>query len=72
MRGHPVATGTAESVDVLVIGGGGVLGAATAYYLARKGTDVLRVERGALNREASGANAGTLHIQYLEHPVARL
>jgi glycine/D-amino acid oxidase-like deaminating enzyme len=51
-----------DSVDVLIVGGG-VLGAATAYHLARRGADVLVVERGALNREASGANAGTLHIQ---------
>jgi glycine/D-amino acid oxidase-like deaminating enzyme len=55
----PVA---AESTDVLIVGGG-VLGCATAYHLARRGVDVLLVERGALNREASGANAGTLHIQ---------
>src|SRR5712692_8853429 len=66
----------ATETDVLVIGGG-VLGCATAYYLARGGADVLVVERGELNREASGANAGTLHIQipafhfrqqYLEQP----
>jgi glycine/D-amino acid oxidase-like deaminating enzyme len=50
------------STDVLVIGGG-ILGCATAYYLASRGVDVLLVERGALNREASGTNAGSLHIQ---------
>ncbi len=48
--------------DVLVIGGG-VMGCATAYHLARRGVDVLLVERGELNQEASGANAGTLHVQ---------
>jgi glycine/D-amino acid oxidase-like deaminating enzyme len=48
--------------DVLVIGGG-VLGCAAAYHLARRGLDVLLVERGELNREASGSNAGTLHVQ---------
>jgi glycine/D-amino acid oxidase-like deaminating enzyme len=48
--------------DVLVIGGG-VLGCAAAYHLARRGVDVLLVERGELNREASGSNAGTLHVQ---------
>jgi glycine/D-amino acid oxidase-like deaminating enzyme len=69
--------GVAET-DVLVVGGG-VLGCATAYFLACRGVDTLLVERGALNREASGANAGTLHIQipashfrtqYLETPTA--
>ena len=48
--------------DVLVIGAG-VLGCAVAYHLARRGVDVLIVERGELNREASGSNAGTLHVQ---------
>ena len=48
--------------DVLVIGAG-VLGCAAAYHLARRGVDVLIVERGELNREASGSNAGTLHVQ---------
>jgi glycine/D-amino acid oxidase-like deaminating enzyme len=65
--------------DVLIIGGG-ILGCATAYYLAKRGIDVTLVERGGLNREASGANAGSLHIQihgshyrfqYLEHPEAK-
>src|SRR5690349_2913991 len=67
-----------DSTDVLIVGGG-VLGCATAYYLSRHGLDTLLVERGALNREASGASAGTLHIQipaahfraqYLENPLA--
>src|SRR5439155_5833523 len=51
-----------DSTDVLIVGGG-VLGCATPYYLACRGVDVLLIERGALNREASGANAGTLHMQ---------
>lgn len=48
--------------DVLVIGGG-VLGCATAYHLARRGAGVLIVERGEPNQGASGANAGSLHVQ---------
>jgi glycine/D-amino acid oxidase-like deaminating enzyme len=56
------ASGELERADVLVIGGG-VLGCAAAYHLARRGVDVLLVERGELNREASGSNAGTLHVQ---------
>jgi len=68
-----------QTTDVLVIGGG-ILGCATAYYLACSDRDVLLVERGGLNREASGANAGSLHIQihashyrfqYVESPRAR-
>jgi glycine/D-amino acid oxidase-like deaminating enzyme len=51
-----------DRTDVLVVGGG-VLGCAAAYHLARRGVDVLVVERGELNREASGSNAGTLHVQ---------
>jgi glycine/D-amino acid oxidase-like deaminating enzyme len=51
-----------HTTDVLIIGGG-ILGCATAYYLSRRGVDVRLVERGALNREASGTNAGSLHIQ---------
>jgi glycine/D-amino acid oxidase-like deaminating enzyme len=51
-----------DRTDVLVIGGG-VLGCAALYYLARRRVDVALVERGELNREASGSNAGTLHVQ---------
>ncbi len=68
-----------RSTDALIIGGG-ILGCATASYLARRGIEVLLVERGGLNREASGTNAGSLHIQihashfrfqYLKSPRAR-
>lgn len=51
--------------DVLVIGGG-LVGCASAFYLARAGASVRVIERGDLNREASGRNAGSLHFQ-LEH-----
>jgi glycine/D-amino acid oxidase-like deaminating enzyme len=47
---------------VLVVGAG-ILGASAAYSLARRGVDVVVVDRGESGREASGANAGTLHIQ---------
>jgi glycine/D-amino acid oxidase-like deaminating enzyme len=48
--------------DVLVIGGG-LAGSATAYYLAREGVGVTLVERLDLNTQASGSNAGSLHLQ---------
>jgi glycine/D-amino acid oxidase-like deaminating enzyme len=41
-----------------IIVGGGVIGCATAYYLAGRGLRVLLLERRALAIEASGANAG--------------
>lgn len=55
--------------DVLVIGGG-IAGAATAYYLARAGADVILIERGEVSAEASGANSGSLHAQIPFEPFA--
>lgn len=54
----------AMQADVLVIGGG-VLGACMAYYLSLAGQDVMVVDRDDLNLQASGANAGSLHVQLL-------
>lgn len=51
--------------DALVIGGG-LAGCATACYLAEAGLSVVLLERGEINRGASGQNAGSLHFQ-LEH-----
>src|SRR5688572_30418974 len=45
--------------DVIVVGGG-IAGAATAYELARHGHRVTLVERGGLAGEASGVNAGSI------------
>lgn len=47
----------------LVVVGGGLHGCATALFDARGGLSVTLVERGALCREASGVNAGTLTMQ---------
>jgi glycine/D-amino acid oxidase-like deaminating enzyme len=54
---------------VLIIGGG-VAGTALAYELARRGVAVMLIERGELNREASGTNAGSLHLQIAIHQLA--
>lgn len=54
-----------QRFDVAVLGGG-MVGAATAYHLACAGASTVLVERGQLNRGASGQNAGSLHFQ-LEH-----
>lgn len=48
--------------DVLVIGGG-LVGVATALFLAREGVDVVLAEARDLNTGASGTNAGSLHLQ---------
>lgn len=57
--------------DVLVIGGG-VIGCALAYYLARADVAVTLLERGELNREASGTNAGSFHLQIAIHQLTGL
>lgn len=53
--------------DTLVVGGG-LTGCAAAYELARAGVDTLLVERGGLNTEASGRNAGGFHVQIQFEP----
>jgi sarcosine oxidase subunit beta len=53
---------TAVSVDTVVIGAG-ILGAAAACQLARRGQRVAIIERSAANRAGSGATAGNVHVQ---------
>lgn len=57
--------------DVIIVGGG-LAGAATAWYLARDGVSVSLIERGGLGGEASGANAGSLHAQIPADPFRNL
>jgi glycine oxidase len=45
--------------DAAIIGGG-IVGCATAYYLARAGASVVLLERGRIGEGASGAAAGML------------
>ena len=56
------------SADVVIIGGG-LMGCSAALYLARGGLDVVVLERRQLNQEASGTNAGSLHLQIYVHPT---
>jgi sarcosine oxidase subunit beta len=48
--------------DVAILGGG-LVGCATAWFLARRGLSVVVIESGDLNQGASGRNAGSLHFQ---------
>jgi len=48
--------------DVAILGGG-LVGCATAWFLARRGLSVIVIESGDLNQGASGRNAGSLHFQ---------
>ncbi|MDR3519103.1 MAG: FAD-dependent oxidoreductase [Azospirillaceae bacterium] len=63
---RPVETGPLPDAEtaILVIGGG-IVGSCLAYYLSQAGADVLVVERDDVNLQASGANAGSLHVQLL-------
>lgn len=58
----PADTDACVRASTLVIGGG-LLGCAIAYYLAKTGIDVLLAEKSQINSQASGRNAGSLHFQ---------
>lgn len=58
-----------DDTDVLVVGGG-IVGCSVAYYLAREGVAVTLIERHDVGGEASGANAGSIHLQ-LPSPLFR-
>ena len=52
------------NTNILVIGGG-IIGTATAYFLAKEGIEVMIVDRDVANGQASGGNAGSLHLQLM-------
>lgn len=52
-----------RSADVVVIGGG-IVGAASAYYLARAGLGVVLVEKDKVASQQSGRNWGFVRTQY--------
>jgi glycine/D-amino acid oxidase-like deaminating enzyme len=63
-RQSPTDGPSTRETDALVIGGG-ILGSSCALALARIGIETLVVERDEPNLQASGANAGSLHVQLL-------
>lgn len=48
--------------DVIVVGGG-IMGAATAFFLRRRGKSVALIERGLIGQQASGTNFGNVRRQ---------
>ncbi len=53
------AQGSVNEAEIIIIGGG-IAGASTAFHLAEQGADVMLLERGAIASEASGQNMGGL------------
>ncbi|HZX25784.1 MAG TPA: FAD-binding oxidoreductase [Telluria sp.] len=61
-----------HSADVIIVGGG-IMGAATAFFLRRRGVSVILLERGLIGQQASGVNFGNVRRQgrYLDQmPLA--
>ena len=67
----PIDTATvpAESADVVVLGGG-IIGVATAYFLARRGVSVTLCEKGLIGAEQSARNWGW--VRQMGREVAEL
>ena len=57
---------TQDRAEIVVVGGG-IVGLMTARLLVKAGADVLLVEARDIGAAASGANAGSIHLQ-LQYP----
>ncbi len=60
-----------ETADVVIVGGG-VVGCALAYQLAKRNVDVLLLERAALGSGSTGKNAGGVRQQFSNETNVRL
>ncbi|RJF81360.1 FAD-binding oxidoreductase [Azospirillum cavernae] len=58
---NPIKTPTAQA-DVIVVGGG-IMGAASAFFLRQRGRSVILLERGLVGQQASGVNFGNVRRQ---------
>jgi sarcosine oxidase subunit beta len=53
---------SARTTDVAIVGGG-LIGAWTAFFLARRGQRVTLIEKGVVGAQSSGVNFGNLRLQ---------
>lgn len=53
---------TEQAADVIIVGGG-LMGAATAFFLRRRGRSAILLERGLVGQQASGVNFGNVRRQ---------
>jgi sarcosine oxidase subunit beta len=53
---------SARTADVVIVGGG-LMGAATAFFLAKRGRSVILLERNLVGQHASGTNFGNVRRQ---------
>jgi sarcosine oxidase, subunit beta len=51
-----------QSADVVIVGGG-FMGAASAFFLRKRGVSVILLERGLIGQQASGVNFGNVRRQ---------
>jgi glycine/D-amino acid oxidase-like deaminating enzyme len=61
---RPQAQALPGSADLVIIGAG-VMGTAAALRAAELGLETVVIDRGSVNGESSGGNAGSLHLQLL-------
>ena len=61
-----------KSEAPVVIVGGGIAGCATAFFLAKRGTPALLLERATVGFEASGRNAGGVRAQCRDIAAERI
>jgi glycine/D-amino acid oxidase-like deaminating enzyme len=77
IEADPVSEASTKGEDLVkvLIVGGGVIGSAAAYFLARSGADVTVVERAGVASAASGRSGGFLALDWCDgsplEPLAR-
>ena len=58
-----------QKADVIIVGGG-IMGAATAFFLRKRGVSVILLERGLIGQQASGVNFG--NTRRMGRPIEEL